>query len=503
MKHMYAFFKRILAAAHGEHGAILVLTAVALPMILALSGLVIDVGNVYLTKSSLQNAADASALAGGYKYAEQAHNTSDTEDCVLGYTKKNLPSKTIKTGNGSPEDEDTVNVETTIGSDTVDVRLYQNVPLTFLGAAGKLLNMEDMTSIKVQAASRARLTKQGNGSGFFKYTIFGAATKSPNGIDDQPANNPENASVDFKGNPHHPYKISGNIGSNGRIGLNNNSGGEYNFQMIGADGINDDGVSCIDTSSLYGKDNMFSNPQGSAKGPTNSKYNTNINDPPIDISFRPDNPITSDLYAFYQKVKALTTTNLAAAEQKGWYCDDTTPASEKYQFDAGGLTYYQNNLRWGQDLNPLGVQCNSNNIYKHSAGLTEDQERFRVIIVNGDVDINMGKNGLHGWDMNEQYADKDGDGKDHDNYALIISLHGNIHFHNYSKFRGIIYAPEGNIWLDSYDRIYGNIIGQRVKVDNQDYDVEAGSFLTKKNASNPDIPHLGSSSNITVTLEVI
>ena len=130
----------------------------------------------------------------------------------------------------------------------------------------------------------------------------------------------------------------------------------------------------------------------------------------------------------------------------GWYCDDTTPASESYQFDAGGLTWYQGNLRWGQDLNPLGVQCNSNNIYKHSANLTPDQERFRVIIVNGDVTINMEKttNGdkLHGWDMNEMYCDKDGDGRDHENYAVIISLHGNIRI-----FSGGFRLPEINLIL--------------------------------------------------------
>lgn len=130
-----------------------------------------------------------------------------------------------------------------------------------------------------------------------------------------------------------------------------------------------------------------------------------------------------------------------------------------------------------------------------------------MIIVNGDVELNMEKtttgDKLHAWDMNEKYQDVDGDGQTHDNYALIISLHGNIRMHNYSKFRGIIYAPEGTVWLDSYDRIYANIIGQRVIIDNQNYDVESGPFLTKNNADNPDLPHLNSNSRVTVKLESI
>ena len=503
---MNGFFRKFLAPLHGERAAVLMLTAVALPMVLALTGLTVDIGNAYLVKSSLQNAADASALAGGHTYADTHRQITPTENRVLSFTQKNL-KKTIAKGSTVPADNDTVNVETQIEGDHVDVYLRQRVPMIFLGAVGNLLGVKNLSVMNVSAAARARLAATGSGSGYFDYTVFGAATTTKDGKNPQPANNPEEAAVNFKGNPHNPYKIAGNIGSNGRIGINNNAGGEYNFQMNGASGINEDGISRIDTSSLYDPQDMFANPQGTATGPKNSKYNTRVNDPPIDISFSPQNPVTSDLYAFYQKVKALSASNLAAAEQKGWYCDDTTPATQKYQFSAGGLTYYNGNLRWGQDLNPLGVQCNSNNIYKHSAGLTEDQERFRVIIVNGDVELNMEKtttgDKLHAWDMNEKYQDVDGDGQTHDNYALIISLHGNIRMHNYSKFRGIIYAPEGTVWLDSYDRIYANIIGQRVIVDNQNYDVESGPFLTKNNADNPDLPHLNSNSRVTVKLESI
>jgi len=512
-----------------ENGAVIVLTAFILPMTLCLTGLSVDVGRAYVVKSNLQNAADASALAGGHMYASTERNHGKTMDCVENYTGKNLRDKTIAEGKDAPDDEDTVNVETQIANDNVDVYLRQRVPTVFLGAVGSLLNIGDYGSLSVTAASRAHVSATGGteNNGFFDYTIFGAATTRWTKNDErgnsahkqykisgltkedmQPDNNPELASVTFKGNPHNPYKIAGNIGSNGRVGVNNNSGGEYNFQMNGASGINDDGISRIDTSSLYGASNEFANPQGSASGPTNSKYNTSINTPPVDISFRASNPIMKDLYLFYQQVRDLCRTNLKAAEQKGWYCDDTTPSNQSYQFDAGGLTYYQGNLQWGKDLNPLGLQCNSNNIYKHSDGLQPEQERFRVIIVNGDISIKMDKhvgdgNVLHGWDMNERYVDKDGDGKDHDNYALIISLHGDIRMQNCSKFRGIIYAPEGTVWLDSYDRVYANVIGQRVKVDNQDYDVESGPFLTKKNAGSKDIPHIGGTSHVTVTLEAI
>ena len=49
-----------------QSGSILIMTALMIPVICALSGFVVDVGYAYMAKSKLQNAADASALAGGW-----------------------------------------------------------------------------------------------------------------------------------------------------------------------------------------------------------------------------------------------------------------------------------------------------------------------------------------------------------------------------------------------------------------------------------------------------
>ena len=95
---MNGFFRKFLAPLRGERAAVLMLTAVALPMILALTGLTVDIGNAYLVKSSLQNAADASALAGGHTYADTHRQVSPTENRVLSFTQKNLTQKTIAKG---------------------------------------------------------------------------------------------------------------------------------------------------------------------------------------------------------------------------------------------------------------------------------------------------------------------------------------------------------------------------------------------------------------------
>ena len=48
-----------------ERGALVVLTAVLLPVLFGFMGIAYDVGNLYMHKARLQNVTDAAALAGG------------------------------------------------------------------------------------------------------------------------------------------------------------------------------------------------------------------------------------------------------------------------------------------------------------------------------------------------------------------------------------------------------------------------------------------------------
>ena len=55
---------------NNQKGALMFLSALLLPLVMAMAGMVIDYGNIYWHKSVLQNSADASAL-GGAKYGTQ------------------------------------------------------------------------------------------------------------------------------------------------------------------------------------------------------------------------------------------------------------------------------------------------------------------------------------------------------------------------------------------------------------------------------------------------
>lgn len=56
------------ARLRGQRGSIAVIAALSFPVLLLLAAMVIDVGNWYTHKRSLQNRADAGALAAGYQY---------------------------------------------------------------------------------------------------------------------------------------------------------------------------------------------------------------------------------------------------------------------------------------------------------------------------------------------------------------------------------------------------------------------------------------------------
>ena len=67
----------------GEHGGIMVLAAVTIPLFLLICALVIDVGDWYTHKRQLQNRADAGAFAAGIEYAKNWKACVQTSDPAL------------------------------------------------------------------------------------------------------------------------------------------------------------------------------------------------------------------------------------------------------------------------------------------------------------------------------------------------------------------------------------------------------------------------------------
>ena len=93
-----------------ERGAILVLTALLLPIIFGCVGIGYDIGNLYMHKARLQNVADAAALAGGRAYLNSQTKTTGVKDTIDDNTSGNADQEYViggsKTREGKHPDAD-------------------------------------------------------------------------------------------------------------------------------------------------------------------------------------------------------------------------------------------------------------------------------------------------------------------------------------------------------------------------------------------------------------
>lgn len=115
-----------------QKGAVLALTALALPILVCVTGLAVDFGNIYFQRSRLQNAADAAAIAGAHTYANKAEkvNSHPNADTMAGQyltgSAKNLEADEVVHPNFQAQSKDNITY--------YRVALKKDVPLYFLKA---------------------------------------------------------------------------------------------------------------------------------------------------------------------------------------------------------------------------------------------------------------------------------------------------------------------------------------------------------------------------------
>lgn len=126
-----------------EAGQVFVLFALALPVLLGLSAIVVDVGGLFVQKRTLQSATDAAALAAA---SDLATTTSCTDDCIAALTRRysglntgpaTLADLTKCPGNGSCYTWPYVDPVTHVADpNRVEVKLKRSVPTLFARVFG-------------------------------------------------------------------------------------------------------------------------------------------------------------------------------------------------------------------------------------------------------------------------------------------------------------------------------------------------------------------------------
>lgn len=124
---------------NNRRGSMLVLAALSLSMMLAVSTVVIDVGNIYLNKTQLSNVADAAVLAAAQ---ELPKNPDDAETVATRYS----------TQNG--KNGDVLNTVISNNNREINVQLSRNVGLVFAQFFGmeRTFNVSATATAKVSSA---------------------------------------------------------------------------------------------------------------------------------------------------------------------------------------------------------------------------------------------------------------------------------------------------------------------------------------------------------------
>ncbi|MCX5893727.1 MAG: pilus assembly protein [Deltaproteobacteria bacterium] len=125
----------------GQHGSVAVIMAILLPVILGLTGLAIDVGNLVLTKTKLRNAVDAAIHAGVMKLQQSPR---PTDDVIKKAVTDNLDS------NGFKDVSHTINfnqdtVRNIHNYPEINITVTKSVATDFLGVFGDSLKSVNLT----------------------------------------------------------------------------------------------------------------------------------------------------------------------------------------------------------------------------------------------------------------------------------------------------------------------------------------------------------------------
>lgn len=522
----------------GQQGAILVLTAFLLPFIILFTGFAVDAGNAYVHHSKLQNAVDAAALAGGHKYAEN-ESLNDTKIIVNDYMKLNQGKDTYTiddiTPNKSQEDN------SVITDITVDVS--EKVPIYFLGAALKYFHAditdEEANNWTVKASATVRIKKgkstpSNQSNSIFDYAMIGARRKPATHDYQYVGYMPWNADVPQSFIFTSPITIKGKLHANGSIYLNdyNEKGGDYSIYVEkfscyaetdadlwdyfrGGDTYFDHYIDGIDSYYENGKKIYYyeQTPYETYSKHVNKGHiddekipgihglngdmswrfyarfgtfdhkdytaeNSHTND--IDIDLSEKNPLTKSIYNMVEYYR-----NMSPEErEKNYVYVDTDGKYNKQWLSMKPRKMYEFTPSKNKQIYP-GITCNTGGVpfYKKQGASFIDSNVYKIIIVDGNLNINgIPSDVIH---------------NNENDYAIFISLHGDIHIQNDGPFYGYAYAPQGNILLDGSNRIYGSVVAQSIRSSSA-YTIEHKTFTESGTSGGNDEPSSDSSPSISL-----
>lgn len=494
----------------GQQGAILVLTAFLLPFIIAFTGMAVDFGSAYVRRSQLQNAADAAVLAGAY----QVDNKNKTKATIEEYLSKNLgelyTTYALQDNDDFPKNQSTLNYNYIISDakDTLELSAKSSVNTTFL----RLFNINNI-SVSVYAKAKISSTSTNINDDMFNFGLVAAHFSKANYDPRIQKNSDYSILFDTE-----PVFVDGNIMTNGKIVSDNDQQNILTGKVYASSDVKKQG----ETFSIkdYWQDGL---------------KRTKIFEPDVwgyIGSYNP--PSTWDVIRqiFRRFIKNL----LGIESTDDWYAinkyftfaningnaftyeKEIDPPNPPWPYQYGGkwqdisnpnkviyresidislannpginslIEKYKNMSSTELEKNHIYLDLTSGRFHEFTSrqdsnveypGLTMSSppnKSYRVVIVDGDLKVNL----------KYPKAPKDTE------YAILISLNGNIEFHNDSVFNGIVYAPninnnqgKGHITIDGGKDIHGSIVGQTILLNKAQQKIYWKNYFQTGNQSIP------------------
>lgn len=493
----------------GQRGAILVMSAFLLPLVVIMAGTAIDVSNAFYHKSSLQNATDAAAVAGGYEYIKSKKDEADTRDKVAEYMAKNENGEyTI--------DDITYTEDKKAGTTRITVKASKSVPTYFLGPILRYLG-DNGANWNVPSKSTAEISwNEVEAPKIFDYAMIGGyeGKAQPGKMDDfwtsKKQNNQGVNAITVHTSPIH---VHGKVHTNGPVwvDMTNVSNGTYyayadeftcnadkdadlwsdvhdNYddhyiKRDGAYGLDKpEGIrpSHINDDKIAG--------QGGPNHDTNWRFysrfapkdqqdytakETNTGFVDITISNKKSNPLTDDLKETIEKyLKMSRKGDLQGLQDQHVYIDTDGDYDRKWK---DSDTNYQLNPSHDLSIYP-GITCGQFKITDSESWRVWDKV-YQTIICDGDITGNIPAGVKH---------------PDEAQHLMFISLHGDINLQNSSPFYGYLYAPQGTVLIDGAKPIYGSIVAKHIIITTGGQEITAthsnfGSGGKPKTTANPTV----------------
>lgn len=448
-----------------QKGVMLVFTAIMLPIIFILCGLVYDLGVMYVQKSKLQHAADAAVLAGGYTYVAD-WDDPDKRTQVLNTMKKYLNSDI---DNGQIE-KVVYRFKDNDESKGVMISLYakKDTRAIFTRMFGyDLLPVHVVATCKLGGGSVTP-----GGDTIYNYAIIGG--QGAWAYDWWSGKWYRESSLIFQNTNIH---ITGPVHTDGSVYIDDNvdnngarrvlvTPGDFSTSMTSDAALwanyrdinNDEHYSEREGQGLYDNDQRFIwyNPyaqryeyrwrhyarMGEDDG---SQYGKDIvasehYAPPMDIEAN-SSGAAADLYN-----KIVQWANMSADERKanGIYLASEINSSNVDEI----ISDNDNKYSGGNYDHQLQVHQNGYGfIVSPDWG---NKTPYKIVVVDGNLVVNL----------TEQFKNETDSA-----HTILVSLHGNIQLNNHGdEFHGILYAPHGEVWITGNKPVVGTVVGNSVRM---------------------------------------